>query len=461
MDELDVLYDAAIVGDAEAIAKLKIKADTVNDDGKTLLHIESESGNTKRVRFILREFAYKNLLSKLTPYKYSALHLAIYDGHTEVADVIIEAARRQLLETEFQAFLRQGDEYMNTALDAAVMKGNVAIVKLLLEADPIDTHIQNDEDALYGAAFSGAMLAADVLINHDEESQNGKERARFIMREFENKSLLPKLSFDKQTALQLAIDLGHTEVAEVIIEEARRHMSETCFQAFLRKDDYKKDTALHLAVKKGNVANVKLLVEADPTDRHSRDYDGKTPMFIAVEQGLDDIVEIISTTCTSPSLDGPYGSTVLCIKYLDQVKSPRRTLYKIIERDALYAAAIAGDADAIANLEMQADILNIFGETILHFESRNGNTEHVRFLLREFANKNLLIRISEDKLTALHWATCGGHTEMAEVIIEAAKKQFPVTSFQAFLRQEDCKMHTAMVITAPSRASTPEYLRED
>ncbi|XP_074357805.1 uncharacterized protein LOC141697373 isoform X4 [Apium graveolens] len=319
MDELDVLYDAAIVGDAEAIAKLKIKADTVNDDGKTLLHIESESGNTKRVRFILREFAYKNLLSKLTPYKYSALHLAIYDGHTEVADVIIEAARRQLLETEFQAFLRQGDEYMNTALDAAVMKGNVAIVKLLLEADPIDTHIQNDEDALYGAAFSGAMLAADVLINHDEESQNGKERARFIMREFENKSLLPKLSFDKQTALQLAIDLGHTEVAEVIIEEARRHMSETCFQAFLRKDDYKKDTALHLAVKKGNVANVKLLVEADPTDRHSRDYDGKTPMFIAVEQGLDDIVEIISTTCTSPSLDGPYGSTVLCIKYLDQV----------------------------------------------------------------------------------------------------------------------------------------------
>lgn len=75
---------------------------------------------------------------------------------------------------------------------------------------------------------------------------------------------------------------------------------------------------MHVAVKRRNVAIVKLLVEADPTDTHFQNDDGKTPMFIAVDEGYDDIVEIISTTCTAPSLDGPYGRTALRINNLDQ-----------------------------------------------------------------------------------------------------------------------------------------------
>ncbi|KAK1382055.1 hypothetical protein POM88_019790 [Heracleum sosnowskyi] len=92
-------------------------------------------------------------------------------------------------------------------------------------------------------------------------------------------------------------------------------------------------------------------------------------MYIAVENGYDEIVEIISTTCTAPSFDGPYGSTVVRINDLDQDESPGGTLYKILDADTVFDAAIARDADYIARLEMEADKLNYYGETILHVES--------------------------------------------------------------------------------------------
>ncbi|XP_074357005.1 uncharacterized protein LOC141696779 isoform X1 [Apium graveolens] len=311
--------------------------------------------------------------------------------------------------------------------------------------------------ALYDAAISGDVdaiadleMAADELyeddrtILHIESEKGNAERVRFILREFANKNLLVKLNMLEQTALHLAVRKGHTEVAEVIIGEARRQLPETSLQALLREGDLHNDTALHYAVMEKNVAIVKLLVEADPTDTHAQNDDGKTPMYLAVAYGFDDIVEIIFTTCTAPSLNGPNG-TALRMNNLDQAESPGRALYKIMDKDTLFAAAIAGDADVIAHLEMQADrLLTRDDETILHIESRNGNTNWVRFILRNFSNKNLLTKLTRQKYTALHFAIYRGHTEVAEVITEAARRHLPETSFQAFLRQADEDMDTAL-----------------
>ncbi|KAL8091033.1 hypothetical protein AgCh_040215 [Apium graveolens] len=204
------------------------------------------------------------------------------------------------------------------------------------------------------------------------------------------------------------------------------------------------DTALHAAVMYGHEAIVKLLVEADPTDIHTQNNQGKTPISIAVEKGLNDIVEIISTTCNAPFPDGPDGSTAAHANNLDQVKSAGGTHYRIRDRDALFESAIAGDADAIARLEMNTDILSKYSETILHIESESGNTKHVQFILREFGYKNLLFKLNRFKQTALQLAVCKGHTEVAEMIIEAARRQFQETSFQAFLRHGDKNNDTAL-----------------
>ncbi|XP_017224640.1 uncharacterized protein LOC108200886 [Daucus carota subsp. sativus] len=512
MEGLDALYAAAIAGDADAKAKLEMEADILNDDDETILHVESRKGNADRVRFILREFANKNLLGKLTIYKHTALHWAIYRGHTEVAEIIVEAARDQLPETSFQEFLRQGDKDNATALHAAVTEKNVAIVKLLVEADPSDPHTQNDDgktpmfiaveeeledivmiisttctdpfldgpdgsivmpvknmdqvnicggtlykimgrDALRDAVFSGDAdvmaileMKADILENilHIESESGNTEHVQFILSKFGNKNLLDKLNRFEQTALHLAVDNGHTQVAALIIEAARKQFPETSsFQDFLRRGDQDMDTALHCAVMERNVDIVKLLVEADPTDPHTQNEMGRTPMYMAVEEGYNEIVELISTTCTAPSLDGPDGSTVV---RLDQVKSPGGTHYKIMDRDALFDAAIAGDGHAFAKLEMEADKLDRHERTILHIESMNGNTEHVRFILREFADKDLLVKLGDQRENALAWAAYFGHTEVVELLIEAARHlpPNPITSVQAYLRHADQDSETAL-----------------
>ncbi|XP_074357068.1 uncharacterized protein LOC141696843 isoform X2 [Apium graveolens] len=316
-------------------------------------------------------------------------------------------------------------DHLDVLYDAAIARGDAeAITELVMEADKLNR---------YGRS-----------ILHTESKNGNTERVRFILKEFANKNLLEKLTYCKETALHWAIYGGHTKVAEVLIEAARRHLPEISFQSFLRQGDQDNDTALHCAVMYGHVAIVKLLVEADPTDTHKQNYSGKTPMYIAVEKGLNDIVEIILTTCTTPSLDGPNGSTVLRINNFDQVKSHGGTIYKVMDRNALYDAAIAGNADAIAKLEMEADMLNCHHETILQVESKYGNTKHVRFILRELANKNLLEKFTQNGFTALQLAIDGQHTEVAEVIIDAARRHLSGTSCQAFLRHGDKDMDTAL-----------------
>ena len=128
------------------------------------------------MRFILREFAQRNLLAKLNKYKQTALHLAIYEGETELAEVLIDAARHlpppnaddDNSITSFQAFLRQADKDLDTTLHAAVKYGHLDIVKLLVEADPSDTHIQNGEGKtpMYIAVEKGlGKYSRDYLCN--------------------------------------------------------------------------------------------------------------------------------------------------------------------------------------------------------------------------------------------------------------------------------------------------------
>lgn len=91
--DLNTLYAGAIGGDTEHIAVLEKNADRLNEDKRTILHIESMYGNTERVQFILMKFAHKNLLVKLGAFRQTALHLAADRGHTDVVKVLIGEAK--------------------------------------------------------------------------------------------------------------------------------------------------------------------------------------------------------------------------------------------------------------------------------------------------------------------------------------------------------------------------------
>ena len=156
-------------------------------------------------------------------------------------------------------------------------------------------------------------ILCEVCIDGDTE------RVRFILREFADRNILIKLNIFNQTALILAAGYGHSKVVKVLIEAATNFPWAssadnpiTSFQAFVRQPDKKSNTALHCAVRFGSVGYVdivKLLVKADPSDRHIPDEEGKTPIYWAAERGLKDIMEVICTTSSAAqSLEGP-GTT--------------------------------------------------------------------------------------------------------------------------------------------------------
>lgn len=82
-----------------------------------------------------------------------------------------------------------------------------------------------------------------------------------------------------------------------------------------------------------------------------------------------------------------------------------------------YADAISIDVNARAALEMEAETPNEEEETILHVESMRGDTERVRFIVREFANKNLLVKLDRLKQNALHLAAHNGQLDTLKLLL--------------------------------------------
>ncbi|KAL8090685.1 hypothetical protein AgCh_039936 [Apium graveolens] len=214
-----------------------------------------------------------------------------------------------------------------------------------MDLDPVfAAAIAGDADALakLDLIADGALHNDDKTILHKESAKGNIEHVRFILDKFKHKDLLVKLSTRRShTALHLAVQGKHTEVVKALIEEARNLPSSTSssanppispFQAFLREVDHDKDTALHAAVYAGHFEIVKLLVEADPDDRHTKNTDGKTPMYIAAEGGYHKMVKEMCKTCPAPSLDGPGGSTALhaAIKSLSKGKFKEDVIEKVV-----------------------------------------------------------------------------------------------------------------------------------
>lgn len=151
----------ASAGDYEAILKFEVEADNLGEinDVKlyTILHTESWQGNTEHVRFILSKFENSDILFKLDEKSQTALHYAAYSRHPQVVEVLIDAAREAFSSYSFEAFFRQANRDMDTALSHAVIQGNLPTVKLLVEADSRDRHIQNHQckTPIYIAAKNG------------------------------------------------------------------------------------------------------------------------------------------------------------------------------------------------------------------------------------------------------------------------------------------------------------------
>ncbi|KAJ4958701.1 hypothetical protein NE237_025812 [Protea cynaroides] len=135
------------------------------------------------------------------------------------------------------------------------------------------------------------------------------------------------------TALHIAARNGLDEIVNLLINQPNRihdiegggeveyEATDQVLESLIRMENKKKDTALHEAVrnhrlfngntKENYLAVLKLLTEADREFECFENNAGETPLYLAAEEGLSDVVRQILESCPTSKYGGPYGRTAL------------------------------------------------------------------------------------------------------------------------------------------------------
>ena len=117
-------------------------------------------------------------------------------------------------------------------------------------------------------------------------------------------SLLGQSNLKGDTPLHLAAREGHLTVVQALIQAAKALPGEIesgvgVDKAILRMANKEGDTALHEAVRYHQPEVVKFFIEEDPQFTYGPNISGGTPLYMAVERGHGDLVQIITGTNTS------------------------------------------------------------------------------------------------------------------------------------------------------------------
>nr|XP_017233149.1 PREDICTED: uncharacterized protein LOC108207200 [Daucus carota subsp. sativus] len=410
----------------------------VDRNGRNILHLAALQSGKEMIRCILKYCPqmYKEFVNKKDDDGNTPLHLLICGGcfipeflKYQGLDIRIENEKRwiprdmlyfqdQIVEDQVQIRIAldgietdpTGDgKFSRFVLPSRRMRKDVILdrqAKLMIHEKY--TGIKEDPDVIancFADAIAGDPISKAVLrmkayklnelgetILHVESMKGEIENVRFIVSEFANKSLLGKLDRSKQTALHLAAQHGHTQVVEALIDAARllpndAHNQVTFLQDFIRQADVQNgNTTLHLAVVNDNVAIVKLLVEADSNDSHVRNHEGKTPIYIAAENGYKNIVKVICTACTALSLDGPSTGKTTALHSLMQNIDQEGTEG---ESDVIGMMVDAAKRWSSAQNASTADFEALFnrtdelGRTVLQIAVERKDVNAVRLILKE------------------------------------------------------------------------------
>jgi ankyrin repeat protein len=141
--------------------------------------------------------------------------------------------------------------------------------------------------------------------------------------------------------------------------------------------------------------NVSAVIEAlrpEPYLVNFQDEMGKTPLWVAVESGLVEMVKVLITHGASIEVADPDGNGLLHLAIEKCLNS-----YGTIRKNSIEIATI------LLNSGINVNTNNGKGFSCLHSAAASGDKEIVSFLLEHGAD--VLVR-SHEGFTAFHWSLC-------------------------------------------------------
>jgi ankyrin repeat protein len=224
---LTSLYVASLQGHQEVVALLlanRADLSIADESGNTPIHVASSEGKLEVVKVFVNSKGkfvvnIKNSLSGKSP-----IHYASCNGHPEVAAFLLANGADPIVV----------DNFGNTPLHVASLRGDIETIKLLLKPE------------------------YNVDVN---KKNNGGD-----------------------TPLYWASDNGHPEVVALLLANG----------ADPRVVDNDGNTPLHIAFSAGDIETIKLLLKSEyNVDVNKKNNDGITPLYIAFHNGHEEILNLL------------------------------------------------------------------------------------------------------------------------------------------------------------------------
>ncbi|CAL2247721.1 unnamed protein product [Prunus armeniaca] len=225
----------------------------------------------------------------------------------------------------------------------------------------------------------------------------------------QHKPLLLKKNSEGDTALHIAAKAGdvHTTTNTLLREAQGTTNVENTGDVLtlLRMKNNEENTTLHEALIRGHQLVAKCLIEADPTVSLYTNKEQKSPLYLATEQGLVEIVKLMNEKAVEKDT-------------------------KIQGKSPLFAAILGRHKKEVLKIisNMEANILNSIdetGRTPLHYAASICYLEGVRFLGRRPVDSH---RKDHCGNFPIHYASSKGHVNIVKELLQHCPESMELTN---------------------------------
>ncbi|WZH50422.1 PNP_UDP_1 domain-containing protein [Fusarium acuminatum] len=336
--------------------------------------------------------------SQVVPRQMTGLHLAAYLGIKDGVKIL-----------SIRNPVNHRDSYGRIALSYAAMRGNEAIVKLLLDTGKVDADARDNKGRtpLWWAAEGGHKATIKLLLSTGKVDVDARDENGW-------------------TPLSMAAGRGHEATIKLLLDTGKVNVD---------AKDGNGRTLLSQAAMAGRASLVKLLLSTGKVDVDARDENGWTPLSMAAGRGHEATIKLLLDTgkvdvdardengWTPLSMAAMAGRELRVKRLLDKEK------VDVNARDTKYGRtphlmASGGGHEAIVKLllntgKVEVDARDNKGRTPLWWAVGGGHEAIVKLLLD--TGKVKVDVPDVDGWTPFLWAAERGHKAIVKLLLSTGK----------------------------------------
>ena len=294
----------------------------------------------------------------------TSLHVACWNGHRDVAEVLLD----------HRADIDAATNRNETPLNMACWNGHLPITKLLLDRGcAINAPNKDGDTALHCACWVGSTECVKELLAHGADTsikRKGGSIPLDLAKAKKHQTVIDLFMEYKKHSEENLMDSNQDEKI-IILSEVR---IDTEAAVLSTKNKQQQDEGLISAVIKGRISDIKKVLNDDTVDVNVKDSSGCTALHWACWNGYRDVAELLLDNGANIEARSSINSTpVMWASWNGQTSTTRFLL----------------DRGCVVNAD------NKDGYTPLHCACRNSSTECVKELLVHGADTTIKNRYGQ------------------------------------------------------------------